>query len=213
MRVLIYGVSGYALYLTTSRTSLLSFAFMIAADLAIFLLRWGAGLRPGQATRIVFWVLAASPFVLPIASVIIFNNIDLRSVPTALYSYQDRATVTWVLPFQVLQEYFFPQGYFLGVGVGMAGYPMNFSDLSFLFVSYFDNFPLGTYLMFGVPGLIFLIQLILRTGVRCTSRSSLILCGLLLFYGTTIEGYGDATFCMILGGLISPNNRWNSSWA
>lgn len=203
-KLFVYGLSGTAIYFTTSRTSLLSLVAILAADILIFLFRWVVGLKYAQAVRLVYYFLCSTPFLIPIISVLSAQSADLHGLPSFLDSYIERATVSWVVPFARMQEFFFPHGYVIGYGVGMVGYPVQFSAWAPLFDIYYDNFALGIYLMFGLPGLLYFIFLIFRKGQIARSRSSLTLIGVLLFYGTTVQGFGTATFCVLIGALLSP---------
>jgi hypothetical protein len=207
-RVILLAVAGYCINVTTSRTALVSLIVWVLYDVSIFVMRRGVGLSYSQCVKFLYVIVSYSIIYVQVIAVIAFNNIHMDIIPSYLFSYYDRATFTWVDPFRTMAEEFFPHGYLFGFGVGMVGPPVNFANLPFVFLSYTDNFALATYLMLGVPGLIYLLHLIWRHGQVSQSKGALVLAAVLMYYGGTIEGFSNATYCMLVGALLSPLYRW-----
>jgi hypothetical protein len=72
-----------------------------------------------------------------------------------------------------------------------------------------DNFVLGVFLMFGLPGIAVFLYLIVRASRRL-DKSDMLLLSTLLLYGSTLQGFATASYCTILGMLLMGNQVYRN---
>ena len=200
-------IGAYSIHLTTSRTALVVLGFIV---FYVFVCR--VLLRRSRRSQISFHkffvgLLSLSPFVVPLLSVIFFATLfPGGDVPYWLTSYQERATSSWVKPFQFINDNF-PLGFIFGLGFGTTGYPVLFSRFGEGYLIPYDNFPLGIYMQFGVFGFLLLVYFVLDVLRRKKSCSIQLIVSGLLLYVVTIQGFGSASLCAALGVAIAYQPR------
>jgi hypothetical protein len=142
-------VSLVTIYLTTSRTNLLS--FVVYVGLYLFTdLRKRVDHQP-----ILKWSLRASFLAIFVPAVVIGIAVWYTSadVPKALLSLWIRGNETWLLPFGFIED-LAPFAIFSGFGLGGIGFGLLQSDLA-SYARTIDNFHLFNFLTFGMPFLLF----------------------------------------------------------
>ncbi len=188
----------YATVLTTSKTSLTVLVIYLIALLAI------RALPPERRFPTLrclgLWSFAA--IFIPVLLVIVCSGIDLESISPALFSMQDRINNSWQLPFVYMLR-MAPTGYLIGCGLGCFNYPQDlFAPRLADYTVPVDNFYLGTYLMFGLPSLVFVAYAFARLKQsRDVYRYTLAF--LLNLFTITVLSYGPASALVALGIVFS----------
>ncbi|MDP4021787.1 hypothetical protein Q8W71_04040 [Methylobacterium sp. NEAU 140] len=188
----------YALVLTTSKTSLAVLVVYLAALLVVRAL-------PREARFPVLRRLGLGSFLaifIPAILVIVCSGIDLEGINPILFSMQDRINNSWQLPFVYMLR-MAPTGYLIGCGLGCFNYPQElFAPKLANYNVPVDNFYLGTYLMFGVPSLIF-VACAVRSLARSRDGYRYTLAFLLNLFTITVLSYGPASALLALGVVFS----------
>lgn len=145
------------------------------------------------------------PFVL----IATLGGVDLAEISSSLFSLQDRINNSWQLPFTHLAN-LFPAGLFLGCGLGCFSYPMTYTDMAKYSVPV-DNFYLSTYLMMGVPWLVFMVGMAMAP-FRTKIRSKLVMIFILNVYTITIQCYGPSFATISIGYAFSDMFLSDKPW-
>ncbi|MGY4434573.1 hypothetical protein ACVWWO_007050 [Bradyrhizobium sp. F1.13.1] len=115
---------------------------------------------------------------------------------TTLFSILDRINNSWQLPFVYLSQ-LMPIGLITGCGAGCFNYPQQlFSPLASYWVPV-DNFYIGTYLMFGLPFVAFMV-LVFRATFAATDVYKLTLLFVVNMFTITVLNYGPASGLLII---------------
>ncbi len=199
--LLIAGPVGLALHLSTSKTAI-GCGILFALYYVFVVLLGKRRADPARELRITrqlakwSFVLVPVPFILMLA----LGGIDLTTIDPMLFSMQDRINNTWTFPFTYLAQAF-PIGLITGCGLGCFTYPMEYTRLGYLMVPV-DNFYVATYVMLGVPFILFVIGMFTAT-IKSTDREKLTLIALLNVYVVTVQCYGPSTATIVLGYAFS----------
>ncbi|MEH2491806.1 hypothetical protein [Bradyrhizobium sp. AZCC 2230] len=189
---LIFGsIAVYAIKLTTSKTTMLVLLLYMVLMLLVRSLPERMKFR--AVRTIALWSFASmfAPLILILlASGASVGNKDL------LFSMMDRINNSWQLPFVYMSE-LMPVGFITGCGAGCFNYPQQlFSNL----VSYWvpvDNFYIGTYLMFGLPFVLFM-WMVFRTTFLVTDIYKLSLIFTVNLFTITVLNYGPSTGLLMI---------------
>ncbi|UDF05044.1 hypothetical protein [Asticcacaulis sp. AND118] len=192
INLLMYGVTIYAIYLTTSKTALICAVVLAAKDFIILFMR-----KPVQlaVTKYGANVLLALVIIIPLVSVTL-----ITSAPDIAYlnSWYDRATRTWLAPLELMWN-ISPISFLTGMGLGMVDYPIGYSAMRDSFISY-DNFLLGTAMMFGVPfAMLVYWQMISKIRILPDRDKFFFAC--LCLYGIFVGCYGAPLFAILAGSF------------
>jgi len=194
--VIVGGISIYAVRLTTSKTTMMVLVLYLVLLLIVRMLPERDRFR--TVRLLALWSFAAMliPFFLIIlASGTSYTPHDL------LYSMQDRINNSWQKPFVYLSQ-LMPIGLVTGCGIGCFNYPQKlFSALSPYWVPV-DNFYIGTYLMFGVPFIYFML-LVVRATLTVKDVYKLSLIFVVNVFTITVLNYGPATGLLIIALAFS----------
>ena len=188
----------YATLLTTSKTSLLVLVVYLITLLAV------RALPPGRRFPTLRGLGLASfaAIFIPVVLVIVCSGLDLESISPTLFSMQDRINNSWQLPFVYMMR-MAPTGYLIGCGLGCFNYPQDlFSPKLADYTVPVDNFYLGTYLMFGLPCLLF-VALAVRSLARSRDVYRYTLAFLLNLFTITVLSYGPASALVLIGIVFS----------
>lgn len=147
-----YAVAAVALiavYLTTSRTNLLSLLVYIV------LYSFAELNRSALSQPVLRWSLKASflAIVIPLIIIGIALSFSSETVPFSLLSLWIRGTFTWFVPFTYIED-LAPLAMVHGFGLGGFSFGLLQSDLAKYYTP-IDNFILFNYLAFGVPYIMF----------------------------------------------------------
>lgn len=199
--LLMAGPVGLALHLSTSKTAIGCGVLFAAYYLLVVLpgLRKDDGERRRELTRLFAkwsFVLVPVPFILMLA----LGGTDLTKIDPMLFSMQDRINNTWTFPFTYLAQNF-PIGLITGCGLGCFTYPMEYTQLAYLMVPV-DNFYVATYVMLGVPFILFVIGMFTAT-IKSMDNEKLTLMALLNVYVITVQCYGPSTATIVMGYAFS----------
>lgn len=195
----------YFTNLSTSKTSLLVIAIVF-----LFLI---AGSYLGKKRELSFLKASARysylTILIPYILITLLNGVKLSDISTMLFSMQDRIDNSWVLPITYMAD-LFPPGFVIGCGAGCFNYPMNlFPTAVQQYYVPVDNFYYGTYLMFGIPFLLFLIR---HTLTQRPSDPLVIAMTIAMnFFGITVLCYGPAS-SLLLYGIIFSGNFSSRNW-
>ncbi|MDA9435752.1 hypothetical protein XH88_28960 [Bradyrhizobium sp. CCBAU 51627] len=190
------GVALYALKLTTSKTTLGVLVMYLAALIVVRLLP--ERLRFPTVRMLAIWSYLA--ILVPILLILIFGGTSVGS-KDLFFSLIDRINNSWQKPFIYLTQ-LMPIAYVTGCGVGCFNYPQAaFSNLASYWVSV-DNFYLTTYLMFGVPFIIFMFMVI-RATLLTTDIYKLSLTFVMNIFSITVADYGPASGLLIMSFIFS----------
>lgn len=205
VRLLSAALALYITYLSTSKTSVMVIAFIAALVTVGWLLGERKESKFLRKTALYSYISIFIPFAL----IILLNGVNLADISLTLYSMQDRINNSWVLPIVYMAD-LFPPGFITGCGMGCFNYPMQLfpTDVQQYSVPV-DNFYYGTYLMFGVPFLLFLLRNF-RTQ-RPTDPIIVISTIAMNFFGVTILCYGPAS-SLLLFGIIYSGNFSSMAW-
>lgn len=187
----------YALQVSTSKTAMGCAILFGAYYLAFEVFRLGRENLDLQRT------IAKCSFALiaiPFALMILLGGVDLTKIDPMLFSMQDRINNTWVFPFVYLAQNF-PVGLITGCGLGCFSYPMSYTYLKEFLVPV-DNFYVVTYIMMGMPFVIFVVGMFTAT-LKTVDRPKLALMAIINVYVVTVQCYGPSTATIMIGYAFS----------
>jgi hypothetical protein len=187
------GISGYAIRLTTSKTTLGVLAVYIVCMLIVRAL-------PEERRLPMVRKLASTSFLavfVPIIAVLTLSGVQLASGHNGFFfSIQDRINHGWQQPFIYLMD-LMPVGLITGCGVGCFGYPqLLFSNLQSYWLPV-DNFYVGTYLIFGLP-FVFFVWLVFRATLVLDDVYKLSLIFTMNIFTITVLSYGPAMGLLVI---------------
>ncbi|WP_426423834.1 hypothetical protein [Bradyrhizobium genosp. A] len=189
---LIFGsIAIYAIKLTTSKTTMLVLLLYMVLMLIVRSLPERMKFSALRGIALTSFVSIFVPGILILlASGASVGNKDL------LFSIMDRINNSWQLPFVYMSE-LMPVGFITGCGAGCFNYPQQlFSNL----VSYWvpvDNFYIGTYLMFGLPFVVFMWT-VFRATFLVTDVYKLSLIFTVNLFTITVLNYGPSTGLLMI---------------
>jgi hypothetical protein len=186
------GGSLVAIYMTTSRTNLVSFVVYVGLCLLVDLRK-----RAGQQL-VLRWSLRASFLAILVPAGVIgiaawYTAVD---VPKELLSLWIRGNDTWMAPFGFIDD-LAPFAVLSGFGLGGIGFGLLQSDL----VSYartIDNFALFNFLTFGTPFLIFYLYQCRRMLFEQDPHRVLVFI-ITALSGIPVRGWSDYLFMILFG--------------
>lgn len=206
LNLALWPVIFWAIHISTSRSALLvaiCFAFYYLAVEIVM-----PSLKKYDVER----TLAKLSFLcvpIPFVLIAVFGGVDLTEIYSGLFSLQDRINNSWQLPFTYLSD-LFPAGLFLGCGLGCFSYPMTYTDMARYIVPV-DNFYLSTYLMMGVPWLVFMVGMAMAP-FRTKIRSKLVMIFILNVYTITVQCYGPSFATISIGYAFSDMFLRDKPW-
>jgi hypothetical protein len=184
-------IAVYAIKLTTSKTTML--VLLLYMVLMLIVRSLPEQMKFPALRRIAlssFAAIFAPAILILLASGASVGNKDL------LFSMMDRINNSWQLPFVYMAE-LMPVGFITGCGAGCFNYPQQlFSNL----VSYWvpvDNFYIGTYLMFGMPFVVFM-WMVFRATFLVTDVYKLSLIFTVNLFTITVLNYGPSTGLLMI---------------
>lgn len=180
------GIALYAIRLTTSKTTMI--VLVLYLILLVFVRMLPEQSRFSAIRKIALWsfVSILVPFFL-----ILLASGTVAVPRTTMFSILDRINNSWQLPFVYMSQ-LMPVGLFTGCGAGCFNYPQKlFSPLAAYWVPV-DNFYIGTYLMFGIPFVVFML-LVIRSTFAVTDVYKLSLIFVVNLFTITVLNYGPAT--------------------
>ena len=196
---LVFGpLAVYACLLTTSKTSLIVVIVYMAA---IVLVR---ALPPERRFPLVrrLGLGSFAAISIPIVLILVCSGVNLEEISPTLFSMQDRINNSWQLPFVYMLR-MAPTGYLIGCGLGCFNYPQQLFVPKFAdFMVPVDNFYLGTYLMMGLPSLVF-VAYAWRRLARSRDGYRYTLAFLLNLFTITVLAYGPASALIVMGIVFS----------
>jgi hypothetical protein len=65
-------------------------------------------------------------------------------------------------------------------------------------------------MMFGLPGIAIFIHLIVRARTRL-NKDDILLLSIVLFYGSTLQGFATSSYCTVLGMLLMGSHLYRST--
>lgn len=189
---LLFGsIAVYAILLTTSKTTMIVLVSYLVLLVLVRMLPEES--RFPAIRKIALWSFAAifAPFFLIVAVS------GTAAIPhSTLYSILDRINNSWQLPFVYMTQ-LMPIGLVTGCGAGCFNYPQKlFSPLASFWVPV-DNFYIGTYLMFGLPFVAFMIM-VFRATFGATDVYKLTLIFIVNMFTITVLNYGPASGLLII---------------
>jgi hypothetical protein len=181
----------YTIRLTTSKTTMIVLVLYL---LLLVIVRMLPEKSRFPAIRgIALWSFAAIlvPFFM------IWAASGTAAVPhSTWFSILDRINNSWQLPFVYLSQ-LMPIGLVTGCGAGCFNYPQKlFSPLASYWVPV-DNFYIGTYLMFGLPFVAFMVM-VFRSTFAATDVYKLTLIFVVNLFTITVLNYGPASGLLII---------------
>ncbi|WP_027574880.1 hypothetical protein [Bradyrhizobium sp. WSM1743] len=189
---LLFGsVAIYAIKLTTSKTTMIVLVLYLL--LLVFVRMLPEKSRFPAIRSIAQWSFA-SIFV-PFFMIVVASG--TAAVPhSTLFSIVDRINNSWQKPFIYLSQ-LMPIGLVTGCGAGCFNYPQQlFSPLAAFWVPV-DNFYIGTYLMFGLPFVAFMVM-VFRATFGATDVYKLTLLFVVNLFTITVLNYGPASGLLII---------------
>ncbi|MGY3346631.1 MULTISPECIES: hypothetical protein [unclassified Bradyrhizobium] len=189
---LLFGAAAeYAVWITTSKTTFIVLSLYLVLLVLVRMLPQEARLR--AIRNIALWSFVA--ILVPIFLIVLVSGTP--AVPhSTLYSILDRINNSWQLPFEYLMQ-LMPIGVITGCGAGCFNYPQQlFSPLAAYWVPV-DNFYIGTYLMFGLPFVAFMV-LVFRATFTTTDVYKLTLLFVVNMFTITVLNYGPASGLLII---------------
>jgi hypothetical protein len=185
-------VSVVTVYLTTSRTNLLSLLICVVLCLL-------SDVRKKTDHQLVLkWSLKASflSVLVPAVGVGIALWYKAADVPPAFLSLWIRGNETWIIPFSFIDD-LAPFAILSGFGLGGIGFGLAQSDL-WRYASAIDNFILFNFLTFGIPYLIFyLYQCRLMLFEQDPHRVIVFI--VTAVSGSFLRGWSDSLFMILIG--------------
>lgn len=192
MWCLLYGsLAVYIIRLTTSKTTMI--VLVIYLILLVFVRMMPERSRFPAIRGIAQWSFAA--IFVPFFMIVVASG--TAAVPhSTLFSIVDRINNSWQLPFVYMNQ-LMPIGLVTGCGAGCFNYPQKlFSPLAHFWVPV-DNFYIGTYLMFGLPFVAFMVM-VFRATFGATDVYKLTLIFVVNLFTITVLNYGPASGLLII---------------
>ena len=180
------GIAVYTIRLTTSKTTMIVLVLYLLLLVLVRMLPEKA--RFPAIRNIALWSFA-SIFV-PFFMIVLASG--TAAIPhSTMFSILDRINNSWQLPFVYLNQ-LMPIGLITGCGAGCFNYPQKlFSPLASFWVPV-DNFYIGTYLMFGMPFVAFMVM-VFRATFGATDVYKLTLIFVVNLFTITVLNYGPAS--------------------
>lgn len=199
MRLIVGVVAIYVTYITTSKTNLVAILFIFAILSFSWILGKQKELKLLKSIAKYSYLTILIPYIL----IILLNGVDLTDISQSLYSMQDRINNSWVLPIVYMAD-LFPPGFVTGCGAGCFNYPMDlFPTAVQQYYVPVDNFYYGSYLMFGIPFLLFLAR---HSFTQRPSDPAVIISTIAMnLFAITILCYGPASSLLLFGIIYSGN--------
>lgn len=189
---LVFGsIAIYAIRLTTSKTTMIVLVLYLLLLVIVRMMPERA--RFAAIRNIALWSFAA--ILLPFFMIVVASG--TAAVPhSTMFSIIDRINNSWQLPFTYLSQ-LMPIGLVTGCGAGCFNYPQKlFSPLASYWVPV-DNFYIGTYLMFGLPFVAFMVM-VFRSTFAATDVYKLTLIFVVNMFTITVLNYGPASGLLII---------------
>lgn len=189
---LIFGsIAIYAIRLTTSKTTMIVLVLYLVLLVCVRMLPERS--RFPAIRSIAQWSFVA--IFVPFFMIVLASG--TAAVPhTTLFSILDRINNSWQLPFVYMNQ-LMPIGLITGCGAGCFNYPQQlFSPLARFWVPV-DNFYIGTYLMFGLPFVAFMVM-VFRATFGATDVYKLTLIFVVNLFTITVLNYGPASGLLII---------------
>lgn len=189
---LIFGaLAVYVTRLTTSKTTLIVLVLYLLLLIVVRMLPEKS--RFSAIRGIALWSFAA----IPLPFFMIWAASGTAAIPhSTLFSILDRINNSWQLPFVYLSQ-LMPIGVITGCGAGCFNYPQKlFSPLAAYWVPV-DNFYIGTYLMFGLPFVAFMVM-VFRATFAVTDVYKLTLLFVVNMFTITVLNYGPASGLLLI---------------
>lgn len=185
------GIAIYAIRLTTSKTTMIVLVLYLL--LLLFVRMLPERSRFPAIRGIALWSFAA--ILLPFFMIVLASG--TAAVPhSTMFSILDRINNSWQLPFVYMSQ-LMPIGLVTGCGAGCFNYPQKlFSPLAAYWVPV-DNFYIGTYLMFGLPFVAFMVM-VFRATFAATDVYKLTLLFVVNLFTITVLNYGPASGLLII---------------
>lgn len=189
--VLFGSIAVYAIRLTTSKTTMIVLVLYLVLLVLVRMLPERS--RFPAIRGIAQWSFAA--IFVPFFLIVIASG--TAAVPhSTMFSILDRINNSWQLPFVYMSQ-LMPIGLITGCGAGCFNYPQKlFSPLSPFWVPV-DNFYIGTYLMFGLPFVAFMVM-VFRATFGATDVYKLTLIFVVNLFTITVLNYGPASGLLII---------------
>jgi hypothetical protein len=189
--LLLGSIAIYAIKLTTSKTTMIVLVLYLILLVLVRMLPERS--RFPAIRSIALWSFA-SIFV-PFFMIVVASG--TAAVPhSTLFSILDRINNSWQKPFIYLTQ-LMPIGLVTGCGAGCFNYPQQlFSPLAAYWVPV-DNFYIGTYLMFGLPFVAFMVM-VFRATFGATDVYKLTLIFIVNLFTITVLNYGPASGLLII---------------
>lgn len=189
--VLFGSIAVYAILLTTSKTTMIVLVLYLLLLVLVRMLPEES--RFPAIRKIALWSFAA--ILAPFFMIVLVSG--TAAVPhSTLYSILDRINNSWQLPFVYMSQ-LMPIGLVTGCGAGCFNYPQKlFSPLASFWVPV-DNFYIGTYLMFGLPFVAFMVM-VFRATFGATDVYKLTLIFVVNMFTITVLNYGPASGLLII---------------
>jgi len=189
---LLFGsIAIYTIRLTTSKTTMIVLVLYLVLLVLVRMLPEKS--RFPSIRNIALWSFASIfvPFFLIVAAS------GTAAIPhSTMFSILDRINNSWQLPFVYLNQ-IMPIGLITGCGAGCFNYPQKlFSPLASFWVPV-DNFYIGTYLMFGMPFVAFMVM-VFRATFGATDVYKLTLIFVVNLFTITVLNYGPASGLLII---------------
>ncbi|GMO98068.1 MULTISPECIES: hypothetical protein [Bradyrhizobium] len=181
----------YVIKLTTSKTTMIVLVLYLL--LLVFVRMLPEKSRFPAIRGIAQWSFAA--IFVPFFMIVVASG--TAAVPhSTLFSIVDRINNSWQLPFVYMNQ-LMPIGLVTGCGAGCFNYPQKlFSPLAHFWVPV-DNFYIGTYLMFGLPFVAFMVM-VFRATFGATDVYKLTLIFVVNLFTITVLNYGPASGLLII---------------
>lgn len=189
---LLFGsISVYAIRLTTSKTTMIVLVLYLLV--LVFVRMLPEKSRFPAIRSIAQWSFAA--IFVPFFMIVVASG--AAAVPhSTMFSIIDRINNSWQLPFVYMNQ-LMPIGLVTGCGAGCFNYPQKlFSPLAAYWVPV-DNFYIGTYLMFGLPFVAFMVM-VFRATFGATDVYKLTLIFVVNLFTITVLNYGPASGLLII---------------
>ncbi|MGY4330346.1 hypothetical protein ACVWWG_004763 [Bradyrhizobium sp. LB7.2] len=192
MWCLLYGsLAVYVIRLTTSKTTMIVLVLYLVLLVIVRMLPEKS--RFPAIRAIALWSFAA--ILVPFFMIVVASG--TAAVPhSTMFSIIDRINNSWQLPFVYMSQ-LMPIGLVTGCGAGCFNYPQKlFSPLAAYWVPV-DNFYIGTYLMFGLPFVAFMVM-VFRANFGATDVYKLTLIFVVNLFTITVLNYGPASGLLII---------------
>lgn len=189
---LLFGsIAVYVIRLTTSKTTMI--VLILYLMLLVFVRMLPEKSRFPAIRGIAQWSFAA--IFVPFFMIVVASG--TAAVPhSTWFSIVDRINNSWQLPFVYMSQ-LMPIGLVTGCGAGCFNYPQKlFSPLAHFWVPV-DNFYIGTYLMFGLPFVAFMVM-VFRATFGATDVYKLTLIFVVNLFTITVLNYGPASGLLII---------------